>query len=114
MHDVLICGAGPAGTSAALVLARAGARVLVVDRARFPRHKLCGDTLNPGALAVLDRLGVGGAAQSGLPISGMIVTGEPDVRVEGRYSGTLVGRSLARTELDAALVAAASAAGAQV
>jgi flavin-dependent dehydrogenase len=53
--DVLIAGAGPAGAVAATVLARAGARVLVLDRAQFPRPKLCGDTLNPGALAVLRR-----------------------------------------------------------
>ena len=62
MLDVLIAGAGPAGAIAAMVLARAGARVLVLDRARFPRDKLCGDTLNPGALAVLERLGLDAAA----------------------------------------------------
>ncbi len=53
--DVVIVGAGPAGALAALVLARQGARVRLVDRARFPRAKLCGDSLNPGALAVLGR-----------------------------------------------------------
>ena len=51
--DVLVVGAGPAGTVAATALASAGARVRLVDRARFPRPKLCGDTLNPGAFAVL-------------------------------------------------------------
>jgi flavin-dependent dehydrogenase len=53
--DVVIAGGGPAGALAAIILARAGARVRVFERARFPRHKLCGDTLNPGALAVLAR-----------------------------------------------------------
>ena len=55
MDDVVIAGGGPAGALAALILARAGAKVRVFERARFPRHKLCGDTLNPGALAVLAR-----------------------------------------------------------
>ena len=54
MLDVLVVGAGPAGSLAAWRLARAGARVLLVDRARFPRPKLCGDTLNPGAVARLE------------------------------------------------------------
>ena len=56
MLDVLVAGAGPAGAMAALVLARAGARVLIVDRDEFPRDKLCGDTLNPGAIALLQEL----------------------------------------------------------
>ena len=53
MIDVLIVGAGPAGALAALRLARAGASVLVLERSRFPRHKLCGDTINPGAVREL-------------------------------------------------------------
>ena len=55
MDDVAIAGAGPAGALAAIILAKAGMRVRLFDRARFPRHKLCGDTLNPGALGVLQR-----------------------------------------------------------
>ena len=56
--DVVIAGAGPAGSMAACLLARAGVRVRLLDRATFPRDKLCGDTLNPGALDILRRLGV--------------------------------------------------------
>ena len=111
MLDVLIAGAGPAGAVAALILARAGVRVLAVDRARFPRDKLCGDSVNPGALAILDRLGVAHAAAGGLPVDGMIVTSEAGLRVEGRYPGAQ-GRLLMRRNLDAALVRAATAAGA--
>jgi flavin-dependent dehydrogenase len=112
-YDVLIAGAGPAGAVAATVLARAGARVLVLDRALFPRDKLCGDTLNPGALAVLARLGLDGAAAAGLPLDGMMVTGEGGVRVEGRYDG-MQGRALLRRDFDSALVAAARVAGATI
>ena len=86
MDDVLIVGAGPAGAVAATVLARAGARVRLVDRAAFPRDKLCGDTVNPGTLAMLRRLGLAGRIEPrGLPIDGMIVTGEGGVAVEARY-----------------------------
>ena len=60
--DVLIAGAGPAGSATALLLARAGYRVLAVDRAAFPRDKPCADYLSPGALRVLARLGVRPAA----------------------------------------------------
>ena len=111
--DVLIAGAGPAGAIAATVLARAGARVLLLDRARFPRPKLCGDTLNPGALAILDRLGLECVTGASLPLAGMIVTGNDGIRVEGRYDG-IPGQSIGRRELDAALVAAAAGAGARV
>ena len=55
MDDVVIAGGGPAGALAAIDPRAAGLRVRVFDRARFPRPKLCGDTLNPGALAVLGR-----------------------------------------------------------
>lgn len=113
MHDVLIAGAGPAGAIAATVLARAGARVLVLDRARFPRDKLCGDTVNPGALSVLHRLGLAQAVADGLPVDGMVVTGE-GVRVEGRYSRGVQGRAITRREFDCVLVAAARDAGASV
>jgi flavin-dependent dehydrogenase len=112
--EVLIVGAGPAGAIAALMLARAGVRVLVVDRARFPRDKLCGDTLNPGSLAMLARHGVTERILArGKPIEGMLVTGAPDVKVRGLYSGGLTGRSLTRRELDQQLIEAAVAAGAR-
>lgn len=111
--DVLIVGAGPAGAVAAIVLARAGVRVQIIDRARFPRPKLCGDTLNPGALADLDRLGLLGVVdQQSLPLRGMRVTGEGGVAIDGRYPHALTGRAIERRVLDAALVERAIAAGA--
>jgi menaquinone-9 beta-reductase len=114
MLDVLIAGAGPAGALAALRLARGGARVLLVDRARFPRDKLCGDTLNPGAMRILARYGVAGAVEAaGLPLDGMLVTNDRGVAVRGTYGGGRVARALTRRVLDDTLVRAAVAAGAQ-
>jgi flavin-dependent dehydrogenase len=111
--DVLVAGGGPAGSIAAFLLARAGARVMIIDRARFPRDKLCGDTINPGALAILDRLGLSSVTEGGLRIEGMTVSGERGVRVTGDYGGAQHGLSLSRRVLDARLLEAAIAAGAQ-
>jgi flavin-dependent dehydrogenase len=113
MYDVVIAGAGPAGSVAASVLARAGARVALIDRARFPRHKLCGDTMNPGVLAILRRLNLASMAEAcGLPIEGMILTGQDGSTVEGRYPDGLVARAVKRSDFDWALVRDAVAAGA--
>lgn len=112
--DVLIVGAGPAGAIAALVLARAGVRVRVLDRARFPRFKLCGDSVNPGALGILTRLGIEAAVDGALPVDGMIVTSSSGVRVVGRYRAGRQGCTISRHRFDAALLAAARAAGASV
>lgn len=115
MVEVLIAGGGPAGSIAALILARAGIRVLVVDRAAFPRPKLCGDTLNPGAVALLDRLGLGARIRSrGLRVDGMVVTGQRGVAVRGLYPPNQHGIAITRRDLDVTLLEAAAAAGAQV
>jgi geranylgeranyl reductase family protein len=55
--DVIVAGAGPGGTSVATFLARRGVSTLVLDRAGFPRDKVCGDGLTPQAIYWLDRLG---------------------------------------------------------
>ena len=57
-HPDVVVGAGPAGSAAATTLARAGADVLVVDKATFPREKICGDGLTTAALRELDALGL--------------------------------------------------------
>ena len=116
MRDVVVVGAGPAGSVAATVLARAGARVRLVDRATFPREKLCGDTVNPGTLAILRRLRMAGAIEArGVRVEGMVVTGVSGVSavsIVGRYPDDLAGRTLTRAELDWLLVQEAVKAGA--
>ena len=113
--DVVIVGAGPAGACAGLVLARAGARVRILDRATFPRDKLCGDTVNPGALARLRALGVADEIETrGLRVEGMMLTGERGAAVEGRYPDGVSGRAILRRDLDWILLQQAVAAGCEV
>lgn len=73
--EVVVVGAGPAGSSAAAWAARAGHDVLVIDSAQFPRDKACGDGLTPRAVSELRRLGLGDwldgrVAHRGLRMSG--------------------------------------------
>jgi flavin-dependent dehydrogenase len=114
MHDVLICGAGPAGSLAALILARAGATVVLLDRARFPRDKLCGDTVNPGAVSLLRRHELTHVLEGGLPVDGMIITGASGLRVVARYGAGVQGCAITRRDLDARLAAASVEAGARL
>ncbi|MDP2052565.1 MAG: FAD-dependent monooxygenase [Acidobacteriota bacterium] len=115
MDDVVIAGGGPAGAFAALILARAGARVRVFERARFPRHKLCGDTLNPGALAMLARhVETAPLVAKSDDIHGMLITGPGRVAVRGVYGGGVTGRAVTRSVFDEWLLHEAVAAGAQL
>lgn len=100
--DVLVVGAGPAGSAAAAWAARAGRDVVLADSATFPRDKTCGDGLTPRAIAELDRLGIGewvrGRAENrGLRLSGF----GQELQLEWP-GGSLpsVGSAVPRTELD--------------
>ena len=108
---MIVAGAGPAGALAATILAAAGVRVEMFDRDRFPRTKLCGDTLNPGALRVLGSLvPLAPMLSRSLPLDGMVLTG-PGVTVVGSYGPGVQGRAITRRVLDAILVEAAVTAG---
>ncbi len=111
---MLVVGAGPAGAIAALTLARAGVRVAMVDRARFPRDKLCGDTINPGTLSILRRLGADqGPLRRARPLNGMVVTTASGQRIAGAYPDGLAGIAVSRRHVDQYLLEQAVAAGAE-
>jgi flavin-dependent dehydrogenase len=86
-RDVIVVGAGPAGAATAALLADLGWEVLVLDRARLPRAKICGEYLSPEAQRILDRLGVLKAldAAGAAPIAGMRITAPDGTVVRGRY-----------------------------
>jgi menaquinone-9 beta-reductase len=115
--DVIVVGAGPAGAAAAVTLAEAGRDVVVVDRARFPRDKICGDGLTTGALRLLEGLGLDPATvPSWQRVDDVVVRGPAGHEVtfplpRGRGTYAAVAR---RTDLDAALVERARSAGAKV
>jgi flavin-dependent dehydrogenase len=108
--DVVVVGAGPAGALAAFDLARRGLRVLLVEKRRFPRWKVCGCCLNGQARSVLAGVGLGGLidGQGGVPLN------QIRVGLGGRQANFPLpdGRALSRERFDQALVRAAIAAGA--
>jgi geranylgeranyl reductase family protein len=114
--DVLVVGGGPAGSVAALVLARGGARVALVDKARFPRDKACGDLVGPRGVQLLDDLGI--KIPGSRQVGDMIVLGPTGrrVRLPCRPGITYPGYGFAapRAVFDETLLAAAAEAGAEV
>ncbi len=118
--DAVVVGAGPAGATTALLLARAGASVLLIDRARFPRDKACSEYLSPATTEILARLDravlaeVESAAHAKL--YGMKVVAPSGAAMCGRFRGGPRPYSFAlpRTAFDTMLLTAARRAGAHV
>lgn len=109
--DVLVIGAGPAGSATALTLARAGVDVVLVDQQNFPREKVCGDGLIPDAHAALRRLGVFDEVMANAQrVAHVACIGPRGGRLE--VAGALA--VLPRRELDHILCRAAVAAGAKL
>jgi geranylgeranyl reductase family protein len=116
-YDVVVVGAGPGGSSAAYYLARRNLRVLMVDKADFPRDKTCGDGLTPRALAVLDDMGLlDQLSQTSCRINGVEIyapnghsVASPIAARDGRHAFMLV---VPRLKLDDVLRQHALAAGA--
>jgi menaquinone-9 beta-reductase len=85
--DVVVVGAGPAGAATAILLAERGWSVTLLDKAAFPRPKICGEYLSPEAARVLDRLAVLKAVdQAGAqPLRGMKIIAPDGTALEGLY-----------------------------
>ncbi|MDB4948784.1 MAG: NAD(P)/FAD-dependent oxidoreductase [Gemmatimonadetes bacterium] len=118
--DVLVAGGGPAGAATAAHLARAGLRVTLLDRQRFPRDKVCGDFVGPAAMVELDALGVTGVPEyratnvirhAAVHLNGVELIRQPLPQVEGMPA---YGRVIPRMLLDAWLLDAARRAGANL
>jgi len=115
--DAVIVGAGPAGSSAAILLARAGWSVALVERQRFPRRKVCGECIAASNLPLLDALGVGAAidAQAGPPLRRVaLMRGDRTVVADLPAAASAPhrwGRALGRETLDTLLLEQARAAG---
>ena len=119
-YQAVIIGGGPAGATAALMLARAGWSVAVVEKTGFPRRKVCGEFVSATTLPLLYELGV---AESFLDLAG------PEVRQVGVFAHDSIllsdmpraetggggwGRALGREHLDTMLLRHAAEAGATV
>lgn len=134
MVDVLVCGAGPAGSALAWRLARAGLHVAIADAGRHPRRKPCGESLNPGAAAAVLRLagvksdgrsdGSDGRSPSDPRLGAFLreqtqtlegwVLHSGGVALEARYPGGWSGWACRREVLDEWLLQGAIAAGAEL
>jgi menaquinone-9 beta-reductase len=116
-YDALVVGGGPGGAATAYHLSRGGARVLLCEKAAYPREKVCGDGLTPRAVAALDAMGLHEEYQSwsrhaGLKVhGGGVVIELPWPELEGLPS---FGLCRPRTDLDQLLAEQAARAGATV
>jgi flavin-dependent dehydrogenase len=121
--QVVIVGGGPAGSSAAFFLARAGIDVMVLDRARFPRDKPCSEYLSPQASRILQEMGALGSveASGAAQLTGMRVHAPNGATIHGEFAANHGyrgfrdrGLAVRRTILDAILLQRAREAGARV
>lgn len=116
--DVIISGAGPAGSSAAIHLARRGLRVLLVEQKKFPRPKLCGEFISPECRQHFEKLGVAdamsGAGPSTISETVFYSTRGHHVSVPSRWFGGPAALGLSRAVMDDVLLRRAQDCGVSV
>jgi flavin-dependent dehydrogenase len=118
--DAVVVGAGPAGSTVAIQLARAGWSVALIERQRFPRRKVCGECIAASNLPLLDALGIGRAiqAQAGSPLRRVTLLRADDAVTAdlpaAEHDTHPWGRALGRETLDSLLLEQARSAGALV
>ena len=115
--DAVVIGAGPAGSAVAILLARAGWAVALVEKVVFPRRKVCGECIAASNWPLLEALGVS-TEQAGAPLRQMVLMrGDQSVTAElprAEQQSHAWGRALGRESLDTLLVSQARAAGVHV
>jgi menaquinone-9 beta-reductase len=118
-RTVTVIGAGPAGCSAAIAARLEGAQLILYEKSKFPRHKVCGEFLSPEIAPLLDRLGVwntveetGPARYASLALYFLDSAGEPRNSKTTRFTERPYG--LSRFRLDEILLARSVALGAEV
>ncbi|HXK11380.1 MAG TPA: NAD(P)/FAD-dependent oxidoreductase [Vicinamibacteria bacterium] len=116
-REVVVVGGGPAGAALACFLARRGHDVLVLEAARFPRDKVCGEGVSPEAWRLFDAMGAAERvrALAPHPLRGMRLVSPDGTAFRGEYRGReRPGLAVRRLALDAALLDSAREAGAEV
>jgi geranylgeranyl reductase family protein len=116
-RDVVVAGGGPAGAAVACFLAQRGHDVLLLDAARFPRDKVCGESVSPEAWRLLDAMGAADRVRSlsPHPLRGMRLVSPDGTAFRGEYRGRdRPGFAVRRLALDEALLTAARDAGVEV
>lgn len=114
--EAIVVGGGPAGSTFATALAEMGHRVLLLDKARFPRHKACSDYINPAGVSLLGELGILDEAlrMRASLMPGMIIHAPNGSRFTANYDKAEAGRAalgLSRYHMDNLLLNRAKAAG---
>ncbi len=115
-RDAIVVGGGPSGAALAIGLAQHGYDVLLLDAARFPRDKICGEGISPEAWPRLEAIGAADRVRAlqPQPLRGMRLVSPDGTAFCGRYGGGRAGFAVRRLSFDAALLAAARGHGVEV